>query len=225
MKLIQSLSNGFIKFLLVASCKIDKTDLAKIPMKGPFILVSNHINFLEAPLLYIFMRPRRTIALGKAELWNKKVSAYLMNLWEVIPLKRGITDIKGMNMALDVLKQGDFLCLAPEGTRSKDGKLLKGKGGVILFAEKSGVPIIPVAHYGGENFFRNLKRFRRTPVVLKVGAPLKIKQEALQDGDHKVRQALTDEIMISLARLLPEKYHGYYKGRTEEPFRYLTPVE
>ena len=154
MKLIQNACNSFIKFLLITSCKIDKSELANLPEKGPYIIVVNHINFLEGPLLYIFFRPRRTIAIAKAELWKSRMGAFLMNLWEVIPIQRGRTDFKGMKMAMDVLKQGDFLCLAPEGTRSGDGRLQKGKGGVLLFAQKSGVPIIPIAHYGGESFFQ-----------------------------------------------------------------------
>ncbi len=217
--------NGFIKFLLVTSCKIDRSELKKIPQKGPYILVANHINFLEAPLLYIFMRPRRTIALAKSELWNSRMGAFLMNLWEVVPIQRGQTDFKGMKMAMDVLKSGDFLCLAPEGTRSKNGKLLKGKGGVLLFAQKSGVPIIPVAHYGGESFFTNLKKLKRTPVKLKVGEPVQIIPEALKTKDHRERQEITDEIMITLARLLPEEYHGYYTGQTEKTLKYLKAVD
>ena len=225
MKLIQKICNGFIKFLLIVSCRIDRRELKKIPLTGPYILVVNHINFLEAPLLYIFMRPRRTIALAKAELWDSRMGAFLMNLWEVVPIQRGQTDFKGMKMAMDVLKSGDFLCLAPEGTRSKNGRLLKGKGGVLLFAQKSGVPIIPVAHYGGESFFTNLKKFKRTRVTLKVGEPVQIIPESQKTKDHRERQEITDEIMISLAKLLPEEYHGYYTGQTEKPYKHLRPAE
>ena len=223
--MIRSLSNGFIKFLIYLTCRIDSTELKKIPLKGPYILAVNHINFLEGPVIYLFSKPRRTIAMAKAELWEKPVGAFLMNLWEVIPLKRGAADFSAMRKAFDVLKKEDFLCLAPEGTRSKNGKLLKGKGGVILFAQKANVPIIPVAHYGGESFFQNLKRLKKTSFIIKVGDPLEIKPEAMKITDHRERQAIADEIMISLAKLMPEEYHGYYSGKITDTYKYLQPLE
>ena len=225
MKIIYRICNGIIKGILLATCKIDRTEIKKIPMEGPFILVANHINFLEAPILYLFMRPRRTIALAKAELWENSFTRFLMNLWEVVPIKRGAADFNGMKMAFNVLKEKDFLCLAPEGTRSRTGLLKKGKAGVILFAQKGAAPIIPIAHWGGESIGRNLKRFRRTPVTIKVGEPLQIRKDLDRKIGPTERQEIADEAMIALARLMPEKYHGYYKGKTQDEFKYLIPCK
>ncbi|MDC7235573.1 MAG: lysophospholipid acyltransferase family protein [Spirochaetales bacterium] len=222
MKLFYRLVNGLIKGLLIAACRIDKKDLEKVPAKGPFILVTNHINFLEAPFLYIFLRPRRTIALGKSELWDKAFTRFLMNLWEVLPIKRGAVDIQAMKNCIKVLEDGDFLCLAPEGTRSRNGKLLKGKAGVIMFAQKGNAPIIPMGHWGGENLASNLKKFKRTPITIKVGEPVNITIPEGVKSDSKVRQQIADEVMIQIARLMPEEYHGVYTGQTDEEPRFLT---
>jgi len=221
MSIFQSSVNGIIKVILRIICRIDTSELHKIPGKGPYILVTNHINFLEAPILYIFLRPRRTIALGKAELWDKKFTAFLMNLWEVIPIKRSAVDIQGMKNCVKVLEGGDFLCLAPEGTRSRTGELQKGKAGVIMFAQKGNAPIIPLAHWGGENFGSNLKRLRRTPITIKVGSPVEISIPEGVRADGDVRQKIADEVMIQIARLMPEKYHGKYKDQTGEEPLYL----
>lgn len=221
MKLFYGFVNGLIKLILIAGCKIDRSDLEKIPQKGPFILVTNHINFLEAPLLYIFLRPRRTIAIGKAELWDKAFTRFLMNLWEVLPIKRGAVDIQGMKNCVKVLEDGDFLCLAPEGTRSKTGRLLKGKAGVIMFAQKGNAPIIPLAHWGGENVSKNLKKLKRTPITIKVGEPVKISVPEGVKVDAKIRQQLADEVMVQIARMMPEEYHGAYTGKTGEEPQYL----
>ena len=99
--------------------------------------------------------------MAKKELWEKRFTAFLMNLWEVLPINRGGVDIQGMKNCIKVLEDGDFLCLAPEGTRSRDGRLLSGKAGVIMFAQKGNAPIIPLAHWGGETLSKNLKRFKR----------------------------------------------------------------
>lgn len=225
MKILNKICNGLIKGLLLIACKIDRTELDKIPKEGPFIITANHINFLEAPVLYLFMRPRRTIAIAKAELWNHSFTAFLMNLWEVVPIKRESADFAGMKKAFDVLKGGDFLCIAPEGTRSVDGKLQKGKAGVILFAQKGNVPIIPVAHWGGESFSSNLKRFKRTAITIKVGEALEIRKDLDKKIGSDERQKIADESMIALARLMPEEYHGYYKDKIQDEFEYLIPVK
>jgi len=225
MKFLTPLLNGFIRFLLIAACRIDRSDLKRIPEKGPYILVANHINFLEAPILYLFLQPRRTIAMGKAELWNNRFSAFLMNLWEVVPIKRGAADFQGMKRCFDVLKNGDFLCLAPEGTRSRTGKLRKGKAGVMLFAQKGNVPIIPVAHWGGENLSSNLKRLKRTRITIRVGEPLRITPKEGEKIGADERQKIADEVMVSIARLMPEEYHGYYEGKTGSTPEYLLPCK
>jgi 1-acyl-sn-glycerol-3-phosphate acyltransferase len=225
MSVSQSIVNSIIKVILRATCKIDTSELYKIPKKGPYILVINHISFLEAPIFYIFMRPRRTIAMAKSELWDKKVTAFLMNLWEVLPIKRGTIDIQGMKNCVKVLEGGDFLCLAPEGTRSGDGQLGSGKAGVIMFAQKGNAPIIPMAHWGGEKLSSNLKRLKRTPFVIRVGDPVEI---AVPEGvkmDSTVRQQIADEVMVEIAKLMPEEYHGVYKGKTDVEPQYLRRIK
>ncbi len=222
---LQKIMNGLFKIILNIICRIDTSELDQLPAKGPYVLVTNHINYLEAPLLYIFMRPRRTIAIGKAELWDKKFTAFLMNLWEVLPIKRGRVDIQGMKNCVKVLEDGDFLCLAPEGTRSKTGRLLRGKPGVIMFAQKGNAPIIPLGHWGGENIIRNLKRFKRTDIHIKVGEPVRIAIPEGVKSDGRIRQQIADEVMIRIARLLPPEYHGYYEDRSKEPPEYLSVGE
>lgn len=224
MKLFYRLVNGFIKLLLRAACRIDASELDKVPTKGPYILVTNHINFLEAPFLYLFLRPRRTIAVGKTELWDKAFTRFLMNLWEVLPIKRGAIDIQGMKNCIKVLEDGDFLCLAPEGTRSGDGKLIEGKPGVIMFAQKGNAPIIPLGHWGGENLVSNLKKLKRTPITIKVGEAVNITIPEGVKSDGKVRQQIADEVMVQIARLIPEKYHGVYTGKIDEEPQFLTKV-
>jgi len=101
-----------------------------------------------------------------------------------------------------------MLGIAPEGTRSRTGVLGRGKAGVAVLAHRAGVPIWPVAHWGGEDFWRNLKRFRRTPVSVRVGPPFLI--EPLGSMTKTVRQEVADEIMGRIALLMPEKYRGPY---------------
>jgi 1-acyl-sn-glycerol-3-phosphate acyltransferase len=107
------------------------------------------------------------------------------------------------------LRKGDIFALAPEGTRSKDGRLQHGHAGVVLLALETGAPILPLAFWGSENWQRNLKRLRRTPFKIAVGEPFRI-TPGKSHPDRAYRQAVTEEIMLQLASLLPLEYRGVY---------------
>jgi 1-acyl-sn-glycerol-3-phosphate acyltransferase len=105
-----------------------------------------------------------------------------------------------------------MFAVAPEGTRNPEGKLQRGKAGVVLLAQRSGAPIQPVVHHGDIHWQEKLKRFRRVPFNIEVGPPFRISKRA-RPISSSTRQAITDEIMLQMARLLPEDYRGVYAGR------------
>lgn len=201
------LVNRIIRFLIWNACKIDAEEFKKIPEEGPYILAGNHINFLEVPLLYHALQPRNVVGMAKAELFTTPFIKHLMKAWNTIPIKRGVLDRDAMRRAQEALEDKAFFCLAPEGTRSGDGKLLRGRGGTIFIAAQSGVPIIPVAHFGGEKVWKNLKRFKKTPFTIRVGKPFRIKKLEMNQA---TRQEMADQLMYQIALLLPPEYRGYY---------------
>ncbi len=218
-KQIFSLLNGVIRLGTSVLCRIDKTDFSKVPLHGPLILVANHINSLEVPLLFTHLQPRKMVGLAKIETWDSPFMGWLFDLWEAIPVRRGEADLMAIRRCLEVLEAGKILVIAPEGTRSYDGRLLRGQPGVVTIALRSGAPILPLAHWGGENFTTNLKRLRRTDFHVRVGRPFYLDP----DGERvtpSLRQAMADEIMGQIVALMPEKYHGEYANRLAEP-RYL----
>ncbi len=201
-------------------CRMDLSALAGVPRGGPLILVSNHIGSLEVPLLFAHLQPRRMIGLAKTETWDSRFMGWLFNLWEAIPVRRGEADLEAMRRCFDVLKAGDILAIAPEGTRSHHGRLLRGQAGVAMVALRSGAPILPIAHWGGEHFGANLKRLKRTDFHVGVGRLfyLDAKDEKVTG---EVRQAMADEIMCRLAELMPEAYRGEYAQAVNQPERYI----
>ena len=212
MKSQEKIVNLFIRLVIRCACRIDGKDLSKLPLKGPYIIVINHINFLEVPLLYLQFLPRAVRAFVKIETWSHPLYKYLAKWWGGIPVNRGKADSSAMREGLETLRRGDILVLAPEGTRSGTGQLQKGFAGVVALAARSRVPIYPVAHFGGERLYRNLKKLRRTRITLRVGTPffLNLKERRTT---QQIRQQAVDQIMLRLARLLPESMHGYYAGR------------
>ena len=218
------LVNALFRTLLRITCRLDISELKRVPAEGPMIIIVNHVSSIEGPLLYTFMRPRRTIALGKIELWEKLFTRKLMQWWEVIPVHRGETDMQAMKQCFEVLDKGDFLCIAPEGTRSNKAKLLQAKSGTSFIALKKRVPILPIAHYGIEDFSKNIRRLKRTPVIVRVGKPFELVLEKNRYTAEE-RQEMTDEMMRRIACMLPEQYRGYYTDSMDSPFIYTREIE
>ena len=201
-----------VRVILGIACRIDRAELAKVPRKGPLILVTNHVNFLEAPLLYAFLYPREIAGFAKADTWRNPFLGMLATIWECVPVERGANDINSMRLALEVLARGKMLNVMPEGTRSHDGRLGQGHAGVVAMALRSGAPIVPIAHFGAESFWRNLKRGRRTDVRFRVGEAFTLRRP--EPGRSKsARAEAAEEIMLRIAELLPPSYRGAYKDR------------
>jgi 1-acyl-sn-glycerol-3-phosphate acyltransferase len=214
------LVNSTIKNITRIICQVDDTQLQRVPTRGPLILVANHINFLEVPILFTHLQPRPVTGFAKAETWNNPAMSALFNLWGAIPLKRGEPDMVAMRRGLEVLGDGKILAVAPEGTRSGNGQLQKGHPGVVMLALRSGAPLLPLIYYGGEGFRRNVTRLRRTDFHIIVGQQFSLN---VQDAvlSREVRQQITDEIMYQLAALLPTPYRGYYSDLNTATEKYL----
>lgn len=219
MRIDAAIANAVIRTLLRTLCKLDIGELGKVPALGPAILVTNHINFLEAPLLATFVASSRLAALSKKENLEKGVYRYLASIWNAIPIDRNGVDTESFRLCLEWVESGGILGLAPEGTRSMDGILQQGKAGVAVLAQRAGVPVWPVAHWGAEDFWKNLKAFRRSPIHLRVGLPYLI--EPAGSMTRTVRQEVADEIMTSIAALMPEKYRGPYAFSAGQAPRHL----
>lgn len=216
--------NASIRALTGMVCKIDPEPFNNFPMQGPLIGIANHINILEAPIVYTRLYPRPVTALAKKEFWDNPFTRFLLNLWDIIPLQRGEVDRSAITKGVDALKQGKILAVFPEGTRSEKGPMQEGKPGTILLALHSKAPIVPIAFYGHENFAQNLKHFKRTDFHIRVGNPFLLdpKGTALS---REVRQQMIDELMYQIAALLPASYRGIYSdlSKATEDFLVFEP--
>jgi 1-acyl-sn-glycerol-3-phosphate acyltransferase len=212
--------NTTIRRLTRVACRVDDAELAKVPLCGPLILVVNHINFLEVPVTYTHLLPRRLTGFAKAETWNNPALGWLFNMWEAIPVRRGEVDTRALRRGVEVLQQGQFLAVAPEGTRSGTGRLQTGRPGVVMVALWSKAPLLPIAYYGGELFSHNVRRLRRTEFHFAVGRPFRLDDHG-ERVTHRVRQQMADEIMYQLAAILPPAYRGVYSDFSRATETYL----
>jgi 1-acyl-sn-glycerol-3-phosphate acyltransferase len=223
----RALINYLVKRFTRLICIVDSGALAAVPVKGPLILVTNHVNFLEVPILYTHLQPRPLTGFAKSETWDNRIMGYLFNLWGAIPIRRGTADIGALKRGLAVLQAGGILAVAPEGTRSGDGRLRTGYPGVVYLAMRSQAPLLPLGCHGGEDFWQNLRRLRRTPFNITVGRAFSLQVEP-HHNSRQGRQELLDQIMYQLAATLPPAYRGVYadlERGSESQLRFFTTTE
>lgn len=143
----------------------------------------------------------------------------------MIPIDRDALDVTAMRKGFDALDKGRILFITPEGTRSHDGRLQRGKPGVVLMATHNNAPVWPVACYGGEVLMDNLKRLKRTEYHVAVGNPFWVVTDGIK-VTGQVRQRIADEMMYQIAALLPARYRGVFadmRSATTDFIRFAAP--
>jgi 1-acyl-sn-glycerol-3-phosphate acyltransferase len=174
----------------------------------PYILATNHLSVFDTPVL-LTICPHTIRALTAAKHKRNPIYAPLLVIMGSIWVRRGEVDRRALREALDVLKQGGVLGLAPEGTRARGTYALQeGKTGTAYLATRADVPIVPVGLAGTERIKDNLLRLRRTCVRAVVGEPFRLPENGRVQG-QKLHE-YTDLIMHRIAELLPEEYRGVY---------------
>jgi 1-acyl-sn-glycerol-3-phosphate acyltransferase len=213
--LITLLLKIYFRFTL----RLDAQGMEKIPAAGPLIIITNHTGQVEVPVMATLLQPRKITGWGKAEAFDNPFLRWVFSAWRIIPVHRGEADMTALRSALRMLEEGYIFGVAPEGTRNKTGILRRGLPGAAILALKSGAPMIPAVHWGGEVFLKNLKRFKRTDFHIRVGEPFHIKVEGKVTGE--IRQQIADEMMYRIAKMLPAEYRGEYSDLSKATETFL----
>ncbi|MFE9120250.1 lysophospholipid acyltransferase family protein [Streptomyces sp. NPDC007172] len=189
----------------------------RVPGTGAVILAGNHQSFTDQFLLGVTLRRRLTF-LAKQEyftgpgLTGRATAAFFRALGQ-IPVDRsgGEAARAAIDTALEVLGGEGALGIFPEGTRSHDGRLYKGKVGVAAMALRSGAPVVPVAIIGTFEAQPKGRRLpRRVPVTIRFGEPLDFSRYAGMEEERLVLRAVTDEIMYAVRTLSEQEYVDVY---------------
>lgn len=199
-----------LRIYIRLTCRLDAQGMDKIPAKGPLIIISNHTGQIEVPVFATLLQPRRITGWGKVEAFDNWFLRWVFAAWKIIPVRRGEADMTALKNALRSLEEGYIFGIAPEGTRNKTGRLRRAMPGTVILALRSGAPVIPAAHWGGEVFLKNLKRLKRTDFHIRVGEPFVVKVEGKVTAE--MRQEIVDEMMYEIAKLMPEEYRGEYSN-------------
>src|SRR4051812_20993290 len=199
------------------------TGVDNVPTEGPVILASNHLSFSDSIFLPLLL-DRKVTFLAKADYFTGRgakgrATAMFFRLADQLPIDRGggRASEAALNTGLKVLRRGDLLGIYPEGTRSPDGRLYRGKTGVARMALEAGAPVIPVAMVGTDEaqpIGRKLPKVVR--IGVKIGKPLDFSRYEGMEGDRFVLRSITDEIMYELMKLSGQEYVDIYAASMKE---------
>lgn len=194
-----------------------------VPSTGAAILASNHLSFSDSIFLPL-QCPRPVVFLAKSEYFTGRgLKGWLVKTFfkatGQLPIDRsgGKASEAALNTGLGVLEQGQLLGIYPEGTRSPDGRLYRGRTGIARMVLEAKVPVIPVAMIDTEKvqpIGKRLPRVRRVGIVY--GKPLDFSRFDGMEGDRIVLRAVTDEIMYELKKISGQEYVDQYASTVKE---------
>ena len=194
--------------------------LENMPESGPAILASNHISFSDSIFLPLVLR-RRVTFVAKAEYFDDPKTAWFFRAVGQIPIRRtgGSAAMAALDSAAEVLEGGHLFGIYPEGTRSPDGRLYKGKTGVARLAVRCNVPVLACAMVG-TNEIQPIGQMRPNifrPITIRISKPMDFSRYADRPKDPKVLRQITDEIMFELRSLSGQEYeHTYAKRKSAD---------
>lgn len=199
------------------------TGADNIPKSGAVILASNHLSFVDSVFLPICI-DRDMVFLAKSEYFTTKgikgwATKWFMKGTGMLPIDRsgGKASEASLNTGLRVLAEGRVLGIYPEGTRSPDGKLYRGRTGIARMVLESGVPVVPVAMIDTEKVMpigAKWPKMRRPGII--IGKPLDFSRFQGMEGDRFILRSVTDEIIYELAGLSGQQYEDVYASSVRE---------
>ena len=191
----------------------------RLPETGAAILCPNHISFLDSAFLMLSV-PRNISFVGKAEYMQSWKTKYLFPVLGMIPIDRagGSRSAAALEVAAEVLRRGELFGIYPEGTRSRDGKLHKGRTGAARLALEVDAPIYPVGVVGTDRIQppdANLPKLFRS-CSISIGRPIGPERYASTQEPHRAYRAMTDEVMFEIRELTGQEYVDRYAGHDDD---------
>ena len=194
-----------------------------VPRTGPVILASNHLSFADSLVIPI-VAPRKVVFLAKSDYFaGHGLKGRAQRAWfegmGMLPVDRDDTKaaLASLDTAMEVLGRGEAFGIYPEGTRSRDGRLYRGRTGVAHLALSAGAPVVPVGLTGTERLQPVGARLPRiVPVTVRFGTPIEVagRYDGVPAG--KARREVTDEIMTAIQALTGQEPAGVYNDRAPD---------
>ncbi|MCO5177055.1 MAG: 1-acyl-sn-glycerol-3-phosphate acyltransferase [Thermomicrobiales bacterium] len=207
------MSRGVLLPVLRVTLRLRVAGVANIPKRGGAIVICNHLGWFDPPILDAAC-PRPILFMAKEEFMNYPILRWFAKQSGAFPVRRGTADRKALQHAQNLIADGLFVGMFPEGTRSKTGSLQRAFTGASLVVVRSNALVIPCIMVGTEDLpmsgTKERKRRRFWPKVRVVyGEPFRLASR-MPSGERYSLDELTDAMMIEIARMLPPQYRGVY---------------
>lgn len=193
--------------------------IGHVPAAGRGIVAANHISFLDSFFIPLVI-PRRVTYLAKAEYWDSWRTRWFFELVGQIPVRRQDAEKAqaALEAGLQVLNRDGLLGIYPEGTRSPDGCLYRGKTGVARMAVQAECPVIPVGLVGTREIMSKDAKLPRLrgEVTVRFGSPMRLTQEEI-DADPLAMRSFVDALMYEICQLSGQEYCDEYADRRKKP--------
>ncbi len=190
-----------LMFLFNLLYRVERINLGKIPRKGKLILCSNHISYIDPVIIGAYI-PRYVYFMAKKELYNNRFLGSLVFFLNAFPVNRRTLDRRTISTSFDILKGGNILGLFPEGTRSTDGILRKGKKGMGFIAAYSKTSIIPIAISGANKIVQKpYKRIFFPKIKLIAGEVIDVKSILKKYGKKEAIIIIVEKTMQEIGRI------------------------
>ncbi len=183
----------------------------KVPKTGAYLIAYNHVSLFEPPLILAFW-PKFPEALAGHDVWERRGQGTLVKGYGAIPVKRGEYDREVMDKMIAVLESGYPLMISPEGGRSHAASMRRALPGVAYLVDRTHVPVVPVAIVGThDDSLRHALKGKRDLLEIRIGESFMLPPIVEKGKDRReARQRNADQVMLRIAAMLPDSYHGVY---------------
>lgn len=191
-------------------CRYRVSGRKYVPLKGPLLIVANHLSWYD-PILLGVVLPRRVWFFSKAEIFHWPIVGLICRRTGQIPVNRGESDRAALEKGIAYLREGKTLMIFPEGTVARQEQMIAAHAGAAMLAIHTGATVLPVAHCGTRRVLRSARVwFPR--VDIHIGKPYT--PVLSQDVSRKAGfQRITEDMMTRIAEMLPEEQRGIYRNR------------
>lgn len=200
-----------------ADIKVKGIDNLKFP-KRPVIFICNHLSNSDGLVINKVLEKEDLTFIAGIKLSQNATTKLGTYIVKTIPIKPNSADKDGISKTVKALKNGNSICIFPEGTRSRKGKMIEAKRGIILIAKLARVPIVPLGIWGTEKLLpineqgeMSSEQFNYAKVHLNIGESITLPKKEKEEGKKEYEERAVRYLMGSVAKLLPTEYRGYYE--------------
>lgn len=186
-------------------------------IKKPVIFICNHLSNSDALVLNRVLKSHDVTFVAGVKLSSNPLTNFGASTVKTTPVHPNSPDKEGIKKIIEIIKSGNNLLIFPEGTRSRTGKMIQGKKGILLISRMCKAPIIPIGMTGTEKLLpinmegkMEQEKFHHADITVKIGDEFTLPERFEEEGKKEYEERCMDDIMRSIAKLLPEEYRGEY---------------